>query len=356
MTAPFGAVYRGERAATVFPMTTDRPVMRAAWYEQQGPAREVFQVGEMAAPRPGPGEVRFAVHASGINPGEVKKRADTFGRGIPYPRVIPHSDGAGVVDAVGEGVSAARIGERVWCFGAQSYRPFGTAAEFCVVLADQAVPLPATASFEQGACLGIPGITAHRCVFAGGGVRGKTVLVQGGAGAVGRCAAHLAHRGGARVATVVRSESQADELRLIGEAGVVVSGEGAAERIEAVAPGGVDHIVEVAFGANLATDIDVLAPNGSISTYATDVAEPSVPVWPLVFANATIYFLGSDDFPPEAKLQAADALNAALEDGWDGLAIAERFPLDEIAAAHEAVERPSRPGKVVVLPGASDDL
>ena len=324
--------------------------MRAAWYEKQGPASEVFRVGEMVAPDPGHGEVRFAVHASGVNPGEVKKRADTFGRGIPYRRVIPHSDGAGVIDQVGKGVSPRRIGERVWCYGAQSGRPFGTAAEFCVVPSEQAVRLPDAASFEQGACLGIPGITAHRCVFVGGAVGAKTVVVQGATGAAGRCAVHLARRGGARVIAVVRSKTQAADERLASEAEVVLSGEGLAERIRAIAPTGVDHIVEVAFAANAAGDVDILAPNGSLATYATDVADPSIPVWPLVFANATLYFLGSDDFPAEAKIEATRDVNAALEAGWTGLPIAERFSLDDVAAAHEAVERPTRPGKVVILP------
>ena len=325
-------------------------VMRAAWYERQGPAHEVLQVGEMGAPEPGPGEIRLAVRASGVNPGEVKKRGDTFGQGMPYPRVIPHSDGAGLIDAVGPGVSPERLGERVWCHGAQSYRPFGTAAEFCVVPSEQGISLPDGASFEQGACLGIPGITAHRCVFAAGDVTGKTVLVQGGAGAVGRCAAHLATTSGARVLAVVRSQAQADELRRSSDAEVLIGGDGLAERIRTIAPGGMDHIVEVAFGANIRIDTEVLAPNGSVSVYATDVAEPHVAVWPLVFKNATIHFMGSDDFSPAAKLQAALALNAALEAGWSGLPIAGTFQLDDIAAAHEAVERPSRPGKVVIVP------
>src|SRR4051812_38651670 len=166
--------------------------MKAAWYERQGAPASVLVVGEMAAPKAGSGEVRIRVAASGINPGDVKKRQDTFGVGMPFPRVIPHSDGAGVIEEVGDGVPASRVGERVWCFGAQSYRPFGTAAESVVVPAWQAVPLPEGVWFEQGACLGIPGITAHRAVHAGGAVEGRVVLVQGGAGAVGQCAVGLA--------------------------------------------------------------------------------------------------------------------------------------------------------------------
>src|SRR5215510_9139178 len=155
--------------------------MKAAWYETQGAARDVLVVGEVPDPEPGPDEVRIRVAASGINPGDVKKRQDAFGYGMPYPRVIPHSDGAGVIDRVGDGVPASRVGERVWCYGAQSYRPFGTAAEYVVVPSAQAVPLPDGVSFEQGACLGIPGITAHCCVHAAGSLEGSTVLVQGGA-------------------------------------------------------------------------------------------------------------------------------------------------------------------------------
>ncbi len=153
--------------------------MKAAWYEKQGPARNVLVVGEMDDPHPGIGEVRIRVAASGVNPGDVKKREDAFGIGMAYPRVIPHSDGAGTVDAVGEGVSEEWLGRRVWCYGAQSYRPFGTAAEYTVLPLKQVVPLPKNVSMEQGASLGIPGITAHRAVHVGGPVEGRTVLVQG---------------------------------------------------------------------------------------------------------------------------------------------------------------------------------
>src|SRR5947207_2130808 len=160
--------------------------MNAAWYEKQGPARHVLVVGTLPDPEPEPGEVRIRVAASGINPGDVKKRQDAFGYGMPYPRVIPHSDGSGVIDRVGDGVPASRVGERVWCYGAQSYRPFGTADEYVVVPPGQAVPLPGGVPFEQGACLGIPGISARRCVHVAGPVGGRVVLVRGGAGRGGR--------------------------------------------------------------------------------------------------------------------------------------------------------------------------
>jgi NADPH:quinone reductase len=142
--------------------------MLAAWYERPGPAAEVLEVGEMPDPDPGPGEVRVRLTMSGINPGDTKKRGDWVGYGMPYPRVIPHSDGVGVIDAVGDGVDPARIGERVWVYGAQSYRALGTAAQLTVVPANQAVVLPRDVSDEMGACLGIPGMTAHRAVFGHG--------------------------------------------------------------------------------------------------------------------------------------------------------------------------------------------
>ena len=184
--------------------------MRAAWYERGGLASEVLTVGVMEAPRPGAGEVLVRVHASGVNPGEVKKRSDWMGLGIGYPRVIPHSDGAGTIEDVGEGVSSSRVGERVWVWGAQSGRPFGTAAQYVALPSEQAVPLADGVGFEVGACLGIPARTAHRCVFADRSVSGKVVLVSDGAGAVGGFfAVSFAKWGGAEVVATVGSEGHA---------------------------------------------------------------------------------------------------------------------------------------------------
>ena len=323
--------------------------MRAAWYEKQGAARDVFTVGEMEEPHPVAGEVRIRVAASGVNPGDVKKREDAFGVGMPYPRVIPHSDGAGVVDAVGDGVSKEWIGRRVWCYGAQSYRPFGTAAEYTVVPWQQAVPLPESVSMEQGACLGIPGITAYRAVFVAGPVEGRTVLVQGGAGAVGAFAVQLAHRAGARVIASCRSEGDREIASHAGADAVVLTGESLVERVRAEAPDGVDHIVEVAFGANIKADVELLPQGGSIATYATNAPMVEIPVWQLVFVNAKLFFVGSDDIPAEVKVEAGRAINRALEAGWRGLPIAEQFRLVDIAKAHEFVEHPKAPGRVVVI-------
>ena len=323
--------------------------MKAAWYEKQGPARQVLVVGEMPDPIPAAGEVRIRIAASGINPGDVKKRQDAFGIGMAYPRVIPHSDGAGRVDQLGAGVPSEWMGRSVWCYGAQSYRPFGTAAELTTVPVDKIAPLPEKVSMEQGACLGIPGITAHRAVHIGGAVGGRTVMVQGAAGAVGLCAVALARHAGARVIGTVRSASDQSTALKAGVQDVVLSDTELIARVRALAPQGVDHIVEVAFGANIEADVELLKPDGSIASYATDNAAPPIPFWQLVFKNARLFFLGSDDFPKEAKAQAARDLNSALEAGWSGFEIGERMPLADIARAHELVEHPVRSGRIVVV-------
>ncbi|CUS02280.2 Zinc-binding dehydrogenase family oxidoreductase [Candidatus Promineifilum breve] len=322
--------------------------MLAAWYEKQGPAHEVLTVGEMPEPQPLAGEVRIRLAASGINAGDVKKRQDAYGYGMPYPRIIPHSDGAGSVDAVGAGVSSQWVGRRVWCYAAQTYRPFGTAAEYTVVPLERVALLPDGVAFEQGACLGIPGITAHRAVHVAGPVQGSTILVQGGAGAVGACAVQLAQRAGARVIATCRSDDDRAIALRAGADVALLTGEGLAARIRELAPDGVQHIVEVALGANIETDVTVLAQGGSIATYASDVFQPEIPYWPLVFSNARLFFIGSDDVPPTAKKEAALAVNEALAAGWPGLDIAATFPLEAIAQAHEYVEHPTQPGRVIV--------
>lgn len=333
--------------------------MKAAWYEKQGFAHEVLVVGDIPDPQPGPGEVRIRVVASGINPGDLQKRLNVYGLGMPYPRIIPHSDGAGIIDRAGDGAPASRIGERVWCYGAQSYRPFGTAAEYVVVPSAQAVPLPGQVSFEQGACLGIPGITAHRCVHVGGPVKDCSVLIQGGAGAVGVCAIQLACQAGARVIATVRSDHDQMIALRAGAQEVVrtdgVPSEEIVNRVRALAPEGITHIVEVAFDANIDVDSELLIVGGSLAAYASGKARPAVPFWELLFKNIRLYFLGSDDFPAEAKEAAARDLNAALASGWQGFEIAARFPLAEIADAHQYLEGKHGPGRVILLISGSAD-
>jgi NADPH2:quinone reductase len=322
--------------------------MKAAWYEKQGRARDVLAVGEMDTPSPGDGEVRIRLAASGINPGDVKKREDAFAIGMPYPRIIPHSDGAGTIDAVGADVPDSWIGRRVWCYGAQSYRPFGTAAEYTVVPLRQVVALPAMVSMDQGACLGIPGITAYRAVQVAGNLAGKTVLVQGAAGAVGACAVQLARQAGARVIGTVRTKAGLDIAAESGANHVLLLDDTLPKSVHAIVPDGVDHIVEVAFGANIALDLELLAVGGSIAAYATHVATPMIPFWDLLFKNISMHLVGSDDVPPHIKVEAAHALNKALVAGWPGLRIGKRFGLDDIALAHECVEQGTSAGRVLL--------
>jgi NADPH:quinone reductase len=213
---------------------------------------------------------------------------------------------------------------------------------------EKVVPLPEGVSVEQGACLGIPGMTAHRTVHVAGEVNGRTVLVQGGAGAVGACAIQLAHRAGARVMATCRSEGDKEIASRAGADEVLLTDDKLVDNIKKFAPDGVDHIVEVAFGANINNDIAVLKSGGSIASYATNIPTPEVPVWLLTFINARLFFVGSDDVPADAKLQATRDINHALEAGWKGLDIGERFSLRDIAKAHEAVEHPSKPGRVIV--------
>ena len=305
--------------------------MRAAWYESAGPASEVLSVGEMEAPRSGPEEVLVRVSASGVNPGDVKKRADWIGLGIGYPRVIPHSDGAGEIEGVGVGVASSRIGERVWVWGAQSGRPFGTAAEYVALPGKQAVALPEGVGFEVGACLGIPARTAHRCVFAEGPLSGKTVLVAGGAGAVGGFAVSFAKWGGAEVIASVGSEEQA-EVAL--EAG---AGHDLNYRTDDV----VARVGEM--------DTEALAPLGTIAAYSSDAeAEPTLPFSPLLFKNATIRLVGSDDLPEAANRKAATDITTCLESGVLRPRIASRYPLARIAEAYEAVESGQSGGRVIL--------
>jgi NADPH2:quinone reductase len=324
--------------------------MRAAWYERPGPAAEVLQVGEMAEPEPSPGEVRVRLALSGVNPGDTKKRGDWLGYRMPFPRIVPHSDGSGVIDAVGQGVDRSRIGERVWVYGAQSYRPVGTAAERTVVPAEQAVRLPREVSDEVGACLGIPGITAHRAVFGDGPVAGKTILVHGVLGAVGSVAAQLARWGGATVIGTVRHESDLDQVDGAVAHAVALNQARPGEAIRAHAPQGAHRIIEVAFSDNADLDAAVAAPAGVVAAYATRRDRPDFPFWPMLFANLTIRLLGSDDFPPAAKRQAAVDLTTAAREGALSIPSGDPLPLDRIAEAHERVDAGTRKRVLLTIP------
>jgi NADPH2:quinone reductase len=322
--------------------------VRAAWYERQGPAREVLAIGDMEILEPASGEVRVRLSFSGVNPGDIKKREGWLDSAMPYPRVIPHSDGAGVIDAVGPGVDPARIGRRVWVFGAQSYRPFGTAAEATVVPDEQAVSLPDAVSDEVGATLGIPGITAHRTVFADGAVDGQLVLVHGVLGAVGSFAAQLAHHYGATViGTVLRQADLERVPRSFVPHAIALEHGDAADRVRDVAAAGVDRIIEVALSANADLDAAVIAPNGIVAAYSTLDPRPSIPFWPLLFANTTIRLFGSDDFPADAKQAAARDITELAASGSLHVEIGGIHPLNDIAVAHETIESGAR-GRILV--------
>jgi NADPH2:quinone reductase len=326
-------------------------VVRAVWYDRQGPAAEVLQVGELPAPEPGRGEVRVRVTRSGVNPGDTKKRRGWLGSAMPFPRVIPHSDGAGTVESVGEGVDPARVGQRVWVFGAQSYRPFGTAAELTVVPARQAVELPDGVSDEVGACLGIPGITAHRAVFADGSVAGLTVLVHGVLGGVGSLAAQLARWGGATVIGTVRRRGDLGQLAIPAVVRAVALDEpDPAGAIRAHAPGGVDRIIEVSFSDNVDLDAAVAKNQAVIAAYATREDRPGFPFWPMLFDNITIRLLGSDDFPAAARQQAAADLTAAAGDGALSIPIDTLLPLGKAAQAHDRVDEDARGRVLLAIP------
>jgi NADPH2:quinone reductase len=326
--------------------------MRAAYYDKKGPAAKVLVVGDLPEPQPGPGEVRVKVQVSGINPTDTKLRGGWDGATeMPFPRIVPHQDGAGVIDRVGAGVPASRVGERVWIWEAQRGRAFGTCAEYVAIPSDNAVALPEGASFETGACLGIAGMTAHRCLFQDGGIQGQTVLVAGGAGAVGHAAIQLAKWAGARVVATV---SRAEQEKVAREAGadLVVnrrSGDPAAAIREFVRAG-VDRVVEVAFEANLDLNRAVLKANGVIATYSSGPYDsaPRIPFSPIMRHGITVHFILVYVMPREAHQQAARDVNAALESGRYRPHVARSFALPETAAAHEAQESGATVGKLLV--------
>ncbi|MEQ9466482.1 MAG: zinc-binding dehydrogenase [Ekhidna sp.] len=317
--------------------------MKAAFYTRQGKAQEVLKVQEVEDVLPKEGEVQIEIHFSGVNAGEVKKRADTFGVGMPYDKIIPHSDGSGYISKVGEGVDDAWVGKKVLCYGAQSYRPYGTAAELCCVPLSNIVELAENVDLMQAAQMGIPGITGHRSIHIGGSeVRfnrsNQVILVQGGGGAVGQCAIAMAKRSGAIVLGSVTKNEDIAVAKAAGADKVYTANHQLKASVLRDYSNGVDHIVEVAFAANIDANVSILKQGGSIATYATNENPTSIPFWPLVFSNISVFFLGSDDFSSEAKQAAAQDLATALSEGWAGLPIGEVYGLDDIAKAHLHIE------------------
>lgn len=327
--------------------------MRAVWYEETGPARDVLIVGEQPMPEPAAGEVRVRLHASGVNPADCNRRAGTSYR-MEAPLIIAHSDGAGVIDRLGAGVTRFREGDRVWLYnGQRNGRTLGTGAEYIALDADLVTPLPESVPFEAGACLGIPCMTAHRCVFAGGPVEGQWVLVTGGGGAVGNYAIQLAKWGGARVITTVGRGWQKEDAIAAGADIVLERGdENLAARILAETDeAGVRRIVDVDFGGNLEWSKDAVAVNGAISAYATrGNPAPEVPFHYLMRKNVAIEGVFLPISPHAARRQAQGDILRWLEEGERLHRVVGPFPLEETVAAHETVEAGGKRGTVVVAP------
>jgi NADPH:quinone reductase len=330
--------------------------LRAAEYRQRGSARAVLRLlDDEPEPWPGPGEVRVRIATSGVNPSDVKARAPRRGAvELTWPRIVPHQDGAGVIDSVGDGVSPSRIGQRVWLYMAQAGRPEGTAAQYCVVPEQRAVPLPEDTSFQAGAMLGVPAMTAHYAVFDAQPIQDRTVLVHGGAGAVGFYATQFARLGGAArvIATVSRPE-QEEEARRAGAD--LVLNRHHDDVVQAVrdacgnGPQPVDHVVDVAFGANQDVNLQLLANGGTIAAYGSDaVPEPVFRFWDHVARNATLRTL-LIYLAPQRQLECiAGDIVAWLSRGALVHPRAHVHGLTEIASAHEQVERGGTVGKVLI--------
>ncbi|MEM7064499.1 MAG: NADPH:quinone reductase [Cyanobacteria bacterium P01_B01_bin.77] len=326
--------------------------MKAIWYEQPGNAADVLNYGEMEQPEPGAGEVRVKVHVSGINPSDTKFRSGWMGLKQPYPKTIPHNDGAGVIDAVGEGVASERMGERVWIYEAQRGSAFGTAADSVVVPAHKAVTMPANLDFAAAASLGVPAMTAHFSVFSDGPIDKKTVLVHGGAGAVGVYAIQLAKWGGAKtvLATVSSEEKAAIAIQMGADHVINYRQEDVVARVrELIGKRGCDRIVDVALAANININTKLVARNGVIATYESGNAPTvEIPFYELLYKNAalrTVLVYAMDD---KAHAAAARDINRAITDGAIQHLIAARYPLSDTAAAHDAVDSGNLIGKVVI--------
>lgn len=319
--------------------------MRAALYEKTGPASEVLQVSEVDLPEPGPGQVRVLISFSGINPTDVKTRS----RGVASINEfqIPHQDGSGVIDAVGAGIDPNRIGERVWVMLAANGNRYGTAAQYCIVNSELARHLPDAATLELGATLGVPAVTAAYCLFADGPIAGESVLVSGGAGAVGRAAVQLAKWAGARVFTTVSSEHKA---QIATEAGAdVVVNYTDPTAIDQLKDQGISRIIEVNLGANLELDLAISQPGMKIVVYAADGDDPVLPRRALMTACISIEFMLLYNIPEHKLWQAVEFVEAALAQGALTPPPITLMPLNEIAAAHVQIEAASI-NRVLVTP------
>ncbi len=325
--------------------------MQAAFYERTGPAGDVLSVGEIPTPMPSPGEVRVKVAWSGVNPSDVKSRAGTRTKSLPFPLIVPHSDGAGVIDQVGPDVPSTRLGERVWIWNAAWMRPFGTAAQYVVLPSEQAVLLPEKIDLAVGACLGIPALTAYRAVTADGGVADKNVMVAGGAGAVGHYAIQLARIKGAR--KIISTVSGPEKAALARQAGADIvlnykTDDLSALVSDATGGQGVDRIIEVDLAANMNTDISLLRPGGEVVVYGSGAPEISMPFSPAIRKGVHLYFFIVYNLDSSDRQSAIADLSSLLEENRLIHNIGARLPLAEIAAAHELVEQGRSIGNVIL--------
>jgi NADPH2:quinone reductase len=328
--------------------------MKAARFEAFGPASEVLIVGEQAKPLPGEGEVLVRLATSGVNPSDVKKRMGSFPGLLDEGPVIPHSDGAGIIEAVGSGVPDGRIGERVWVYQAQHGRRFGSAAGYVALASRRAVTLPDNTSFAVGACIGIPVMTAHRCVFADGPVDGQTLVITGGAGRVGHYAVQWASQAGAQVIATASNEEDAQSCRQAGASATVNhrDEDWAAQVVVANNGKPVDRVIDVEFGANLPAVLDMIRTSGTIVTYgSTVVTEPKLPFYRMMFLDLLIRLVIVYAMPESAKQAAIADIDRALRDDRLQHRVAHVLALDEIVRAHELIEQGGFRGCVVVETG-----
>lgn len=325
--------------------------MKAASYDRVGPAADVLQVIDGPEPNPGSQEVRVRMHWSGVNPSDVKSRAGLRSKVLAFARIVPHSDGMGVIDAVGEGVSVDRIGERVWVWNAAWGRANGTAAQWVCLPAEQALPYPETEPDEGGACLGIPALTALFGLWCQGGVAGQTVLVAGGAGAVGHYAVQMARlMGAAQVIATVSSEEKA-QVALAAGADVCIDyrqSDVIASVREASQGRGVDRVIEVDIAANGAMNAELLRPGGLMAVYGSGNSPFALPFFPYIARNIAVQFYIVYNLSPEHRQAVTSQLQRWLAAGVLQHAIAARVPLAEVARAHELVESGKAIGNVVV--------
>jgi NADPH:quinone reductase len=324
--------------------------MQAAFYTKQGPAAEVLQVGEQPTPQPGPGEVRVRLRTSGVNPSDYKVRKGGFGRALAYPLVIPHSDGAGVIDAVGEGIPAGRIGERVWIWNGQWLRPFGTAAQFVALPAAQAVPLPESVDDAAAACLGIPALTALHAVRLAQVGPGMHVLVAGGAGSVGHYAIQFARLRGATVLATVSSEEKAAHARSAGAAHTILyRDEDVGARVQELTGGrGVDAVIEMDFTANARLYPACVRAGGTIVVYGMGQLEANLPAFWFMRNRITLRFVYVYEMEAAEREACLRELGTLLREGALQHTVALRLPLADIARAHDIVEQGRVIGNVVL--------